>query len=73
MFTLSDTLANAGVSVRTYSPGDGKTRYRFFLNAPEGQTYFGPDNGMYTALGRKEAETFAAGYYFAIRNTQEKH
>ncbi len=50
-----------GYSVETYSPGDGVTRYRFFKNAPAKQDYFGPDNGIYTALGYKEAETFASG------------
>ena len=47
--------------VHTYSPGDGVTRYRFFHNAPAKQTYFGPANGAYTALGMKEAVAFAAG------------
>jgi hypothetical protein len=50
-----------GYSVHTWSPGDGVTRYRFFRNAPKNQTYFGPDNGIYTALGIREAETYAAG------------
>lgn len=47
--------------VRTWSPGDGVTRYRFFENAPPNQSYFGPQNGIYTALGYKEAYTFAEG------------
>lgn len=47
--------------VHTWSPGDGITRYRFFKGAPKSQTYSGPDNGAYTALGLKEAETFASG------------
>lgn len=50
-----------GYSLHTYSPGDGTTRYRFFQNAPEDQSYFGPANGIYTALGYKEAEAFASG------------
>lgn len=50
-----------GWSVKTYSPGDGVTRYRFFYNAPVGQSYFGPANGRYTALGFKEAMAFARG------------
>jgi hypothetical protein len=50
-----------GYIVCTWSPGDGVTRYRFFKNAPAGQTYFGPDNGIFTALGMKEAEAFARG------------
>jgi hypothetical protein len=50
-----------GYSIWTYSPGDGVTRYRFFKNAPPNQSYFGPDDGIYTALGYKEAEAFARG------------
>ena len=52
----------AGLIVRTWSPGDGVTRYRFF-SKPEadGQSYFGPANGVYTALGLKEAWAFVAG------------
>jgi hypothetical protein len=50
-----------GWIVRTWSPGDGVTRYRFFHNAPKGQTYYGPADGAYTALGMKEADAFAAG------------
>lgn len=59
-----DTLRNLlpkNISVCTWAPGDGVTRYRFFRNAPKNQTYFGPDNGIYTALGIREAENFAAG------------
>lgn len=50
-----------GYSIHTYAPGDGVTRYRFFHNAPPNQSYFGPANGIFTALGIKEAESFAAG------------
>lgn len=50
-----------GYTIETYSPGDGVTRYRFFKNAPPKQSYFGPNNGVYTALGYKEAEAFAQG------------
>lgn len=79
----------AGLSVHTWSPGDGVTRYRFFdrvrcqscLDVPgkdglgrpckncggsgylhdDRQTYFGPANGRYTALGLKEAWAFVSG------------
>ena len=49
--------------VRTYSPGDGMTRYRFFekQNGEETNSYFGPGNGIYTALGLKEALAYASG------------
>lgn len=50
-----------GYSIETYSPGDGVARYRFFENASPKQDYFGPANGIYTALGYAEAEAFAQG------------
>ena len=57
---LDHDAERLGLFVRTWSPGDGITRYRFFTNAKN--SYHGPDNGIYTALGIKEAETFLAGY-----------
>lgn len=57
---MLEDAANAGLFVRTYSPGDGVTRYRFFTDPHN--DYFGPANGIYTALGIKEAETFVRGY-----------
>jgi hypothetical protein len=57
---LRDSLPK-GYTVETYSPGDGITRYRFFRGAPAKQTYFGPDSGINTALGFKEAAAFALG------------
>lgn len=50
-----------GWEVYTYSPGDGVTRYRFFHKPPKKQTYFGPDSGVFTALGIKEAVAYAYG------------
>ena len=52
--------------VDTWAPGDGITRYRFFAQKCSRDTdhvngYFGPDNGIYTALGYGDACTFAAG------------
>jgi len=61
---LEEACAEANCFVKTYSPGDGVTRYRFFdlgHTNPKGQSYFGPDNGIYTALGMKEAWTFVYG------------
>ena len=63
---LQQDAARVGMFVRTYSPGDGVTRYRFFRisdTEQERQTYFGPANGAYTALGIKEAETYLAGVF----------
>ncbi len=51
----------AGWTFHTWSPGDGVTRYRFFHNAPAKQSYHGPKNGNFTALGFKEAMAFASG------------
>jgi hypothetical protein len=53
---------DAGIYFRTWSPGDGATRYRFFRD-PEGRnSYFGPDDGIYTALGIAAALVFARTY-----------
>lgn len=57
---LQDYARSAGLHVATWSPGDGTTRYRFF-DTP-GNTYFGPANGIYTALGLKDAWNYLYGY-----------
>jgi hypothetical protein len=57
---LAESARRLGLTVSEWSPGDGVTRYRFF-DKP-GNSYFGPDTGIYTALGISEAETFLAGY-----------
>lgn len=49
----------SGWTVHTWSPGDGKTRYRFFWRAPSNQTYFGPDSGRFTVLGYGNAKDLA--------------
>ena len=48
-----------GLHVDRWSPGDGVTRYRFFTKA--GNSYFGPDDGIFTALGIGEAMRYAKG------------
>ena len=54
------TLAiGVGVHVDTYAPGDGVKRYRFFDKESD---YFGPENGIYTALGRREALVWLHGF-----------
>lgn len=68
---LQEECAEKGCFVRTWSPGDGVTRYQFFdieEADPQRQTYYGPKNGIYTALGLKEAYSFLAG-----RNVARKH
>ena len=57
---LRDEIKPSGLYVHTYSPGDGVTRYRFTKDPKDG--YFGPGNGIYTALGWAEATTYATGY-----------
>lgn len=59
---LQDYAKSVGITVATWSPGDGVTRYRFFEKAGPGQTYFGPLSPMYTALGLKEAWNYLYGY-----------
>lgn len=56
-----DKLLPKGYTVETWAPGDGAKRYRFFHNAPADQTYHGPRDGIFTALGMKEAEAYAKG------------
>ena len=84
---LAIAAHQANLYVRTYSPGDGVTRYRFFKRErcslcldrpgynglgkpckgcdagylPDDNGFFGPANGIYTALGLKEAFTFVEG------------
>lgn len=53
---LSEDARAKGLYVAKYSPGDGVTRYRFF-DKPD-NTYFGPDNGVCTALGLRNAKRF---------------
>lgn len=64
---LSEVAEDNGLHIRTYSPGDGITRYRFFTNPENG--YFGPDNGIYTALGLAEARTFVRAWQLKTRYT----
>ena len=61
---LNAELKNYGLSIDSYSPGDGVTRYRFF-DFPEDSeraTDYFAGYGIFTALGWKEAITFATGY-----------
>ena len=65
---LQDMAAAQGWIVRRYSPGDGRTRYRFFEKryvkrrygaaALRRQTYFGPASGACTVIGLKKAYKF---------------
>jgi len=55
--------SSVGLYFDDWSPGDGVTRYRFFTK-PD-QDYFAGD-GLYTALGWKEACIFADGFLTAV-------
>lgn len=61
--TIESTAAAVGLVVGTWAPGDGQTRYRFFLKS--GTSRYGDyhqGDGIYTALGRKDALAFIAAY-----------
>lgn len=50
-----------GLSVSTWSPGDGATRYRFHVLANSPADYHSGSE-LFTALGRAEAVTFLRGF-----------
>jgi len=52
-----------GLTVYTWSPGDGTTRYKFNFDADT--CYYGC-RSLYTALGLKEAFTWLNGYWTAV-------
>lgn len=55
---LQEEARRHGLWLRKYSPGDGVTRYRFMR---KNVSYFA-DDGIFTALGIGQAETWLAGY-----------
>jgi hypothetical protein len=57
---LRQDCARVGLAFATYGPGDGITRYRFYVGQP-GQDFHGC-HSIHTALGFKAAQTFAAGF-----------
>lgn len=60
---MEQAAVAVGLSVTTWAPGDGVTRYRFFKKSP-GTPYsdYHQGDGLYTALGRKDAMAFIAAY-----------
>lgn len=58
---LREVAKSVGLHIDTWAPGDGVTRYRFFTKPSD---YFAGD-GLYTALGLKEAWCFLRGYVAA--------
>jgi hypothetical protein len=60
---MEQAAAAVGLVIGTWAPGDGVTRYRFFLS--DGKSRYGDyhqGDGLYTALGRKDAMAFIAAY-----------
>lgn len=60
---VKNILEGSDYYVKTYSPGDGITRYRFFRKheGKETNQYFGPENGIATFLGASQAYAFSLG------------
>lgn len=54
----------AHLYVKTYSPGDGDTRYRFFTNYADD---FHSSFGVFTAVGLNQATMFLHGYIEGLR------
>ena len=57
---LRNLAAAVGLTLYTWSPGDGMTRYRFFTDH-HATDYFGSE-AQFTALGLKEAGAFVRGF-----------
>lgn len=55
---VESLAAEKGVLVCTWSPGDGMTRYRIFRDPVASQTYCGPRDADFTALGSREAYAY---------------
>jgi len=64
MKTLHEKAAKVGLVISTWSPGDGATRYCFhdLSTTPVAQCDYHASDGIFTALGRKEAQTFLRGF-----------
>lgn len=60
---MERAAAAVGLVIGTWAPGDGQTRYRFFLS--DGKSSYGDyhqGDGLYTALGRKDAMAFISAF-----------
>jgi len=68
---IQESAGDFGLYVEIWNPGDGVTQYRF-VKEPAG-----PKDGIYTAYGAKEAETFltgvSAGWYSREKHDAEQH
>jgi hypothetical protein len=57
---LRNLAITVGLTLYTWSPGDGVTRYRFFTNHHVSDYFEG--EARFTALGLREAEAFVRGF-----------
>lgn len=57
---IEEMARYVGLIFRTWSPGDGVTRYRFFDGPAD--NYFAEEDGLWTARGAKEAEVWLRGF-----------
>lgn len=63
--SMEQAAAAVGLFVTTWAPGDGQTRYRFFTKPVTSKAKYADyhqGDGLYTALGRKDAMAFIAAY-----------
>lgn len=63
--------AGLDLVVRTWAPGDGRTRYRFFVKRTHGNPDYFEGSGVATALGVKDADTWLDGYMVGYREGRE--
>ncbi len=63
---LQDIGKRANFTVDRYSPGDGKVRFRFFTGTIPKDYFSG--SGDYTALGWREALSYATGRFHGATN-----
>lgn len=59
---IEQAAVTAGLSVATWAPGDGVTRYRFFKSTGSPYADYHQGNALYTANGRKDAMAFIRAY-----------
>jgi len=59
---MENAASLVGLTVTTWAPGDGVTRYRFFKAGGSRYADYHQGGALYTALGRKEAIAFIKSY-----------
>lgn len=61
--TITEKTQRLGLGMATWSPGDGATRYRFFLTT---LADYHSGQELVTCLGRAEAHTWLNGYHVGV-------